>query len=54
MCGTRRRAGRGVTGPVEDRLQADPQIRPNPEPPDLQTVLAALTASPEEAASSPR
>ena len=29
-------------------------VRPNPEPPDLQTVLAALAASPEEAASSPR
>ena len=29
-------------------------VRPNPEPPDLQTVLAALAASPEEATSSPR
>jgi hypothetical protein len=29
-------------------------VRPNPEPPDLQTVLAALAGSPEEATSSAR
>ncbi|GAA1648947.1 DUF4331 family protein [Georgenia ruanii] len=44
----------GVDGPTQPAARSFPYlVSPNPDPPDLRAVLAAATAPPKEAASSP-